>query len=70
MTRTLVALFMLTLVAGCSADQQTADVIYTNGKIYTVNEAQPWAEAEAITRAGLTPEDLEEAARVLWVRLF
>ena len=25
-----------------------ADTIYTNGKIYTVNEAQPWAEAVAI----------------------
>ena len=25
-----------------------ADVAYTNGKIYTVNEAQPWAEAVAI----------------------
>ena len=26
----------------------TADTVYTNGKIYTVNEAQPWAEAVAI----------------------
>jgi len=26
----------------------TADVVYTNGKIYTVNEDQPWAEAVAI----------------------
>jgi predicted amidohydrolase YtcJ len=26
----------------------TADTIYTNGKIYTVNESQPWAEAVAI----------------------
>jgi predicted amidohydrolase YtcJ len=26
----------------------TADVIYTNGKIYTVNENHPWAEAVAI----------------------
>jgi len=25
-----------------------ADVVYTNGKIYTVSEAQPWAEAVAI----------------------
>jgi predicted amidohydrolase YtcJ len=25
-----------------------ADTVYTNGKIYTVNEAQPWAEAMAI----------------------
>ena len=25
-----------------------ADTVYTNGKIYTVNEAQPWVEAVAI----------------------
>ena len=25
-----------------------ADTVYTNGKFYTVNEAQPWAEAVAI----------------------
>ena len=28
--------------------QQVADTVYTNGKIYTVNEALPWAEAVAI----------------------
>ena len=26
----------------------TADTVYTNGRIYTVNEVQPWAEAVAI----------------------
>jgi len=37
--------------AACSAEQPpdpSADVVYTNGRIYTVNEAQPWAEAVAI----------------------
>ena len=34
------------LIIGCSTEQ--ADVVYTNGRIYTVNEAQPWAEAVAI----------------------
>ncbi len=48
MTRTLVALFMIALVAGCGPDQQSADVVYTNGRIYTVNEAKPWAAAVAI----------------------
>jgi predicted amidohydrolase YtcJ/ketosteroid isomerase-like protein len=28
--------------------KSTTDTVYTNGKIYTVNEAQPWAEAVAI----------------------
>jgi predicted amidohydrolase YtcJ len=48
---------LLKLVAGtvmafgfvCNvAIAQIADTIYTNGKIYTVNKAQPWAEAVAI----------------------
>jgi len=33
-------------LGGCSGN--SADVVYTNGRIYTVNEAQPWAEAVAI----------------------
>jgi predicted amidohydrolase YtcJ len=28
--------------------EQVADTVYTNGKIYTVNEKQPWAKAVAI----------------------
>ncbi len=45
---------VLFLIAACCiytsahAQQQSADTVYTNGKIYTVNEAQPWAEAVAI----------------------
>ncbi len=41
----------LCLVIGCTTPEKTgevADTVYTNGKIYTVNEAQPWAEAVAI----------------------
>jgi len=41
--------------AGCAETTTTgdssgeaADTVYTNGKIYTVDEAQPWAEAVAI----------------------
>ena len=48
------------LLAGCAPNDQpvtetndaqpvdAADTVYTNGKIYTVNEDQPWAEAVAI----------------------
>jgi predicted amidohydrolase YtcJ len=37
------------IAAGCAGDDgQVADIVYRNGKIYTVNEAQPWAEAVAI----------------------
>ena len=38
------ALFVL---AGC-ARENVADVVYTNGKIYTVNKSQPWVDAVAI----------------------
>ena len=34
--------------AAVEARSEVADTVYTNGKIYTVNEAQPWAEAVAI----------------------
>jgi len=38
----------LAVLSSTSVVAQTADTVYTNGKIYTVNEAQPWAEAVAI----------------------
>lgn len=40
---------ILVILAGCTNNnKEIADVIYKNGKIYTVNESQPWAEAVAI----------------------
>ena len=40
---------LLGVITVCStANAQKADTVYTNGKIYTVNEKQPWAEAVAI----------------------
>jgi hypothetical protein len=58
-SRGVILILVLLVSAGCSkagkqgaataVDQNaSADVAYTNGKIYTVNEAQPWAEAVAI----------------------
>jgi predicted amidohydrolase YtcJ len=41
----------LVFALGCSAESardESADAVYTNGRIYTVDEAQPWAEAVAI----------------------
>lgn len=43
----LLTVIFLSLLVSCSK-YETADVIYKNGKIYTVNEAKPWAEAVAI----------------------
>ena len=43
------AALILASLAGCSDNKvEIADVIYKNGKIYTVNESQPWAEAVAV----------------------
>lgn len=36
------------VMAATSVSAQTADTIYTNGKIYTVDKEEPWAEAVAI----------------------
>jgi predicted amidohydrolase YtcJ len=36
------------LGSGHAVAQSAADTVYNNGKIYTVNEKQPWAEAVAI----------------------
>jgi len=49
-TGTAFALCGLILSVGCSQQPavEVADTVYTNGRIYTVNEAQPWAEAVAI----------------------
>jgi predicted amidohydrolase YtcJ len=46
----MLAIFIL---AGCTQQNiariaPTADIVYTNAKVYTVNEAQPWAEAVAV----------------------
>jgi predicted amidohydrolase YtcJ len=45
-------LLTLTFAVSCSAslavENKSADVIYTNARIYTVNRAQPWANAMAI----------------------
>ena len=43
----------MVLLASCGGGQpasveNAADVVYTNGRIYTVNQAQPWADAVAI----------------------
>lgn len=49
--KTKITVFVLALTTFFACKQQpkeTADSIYTNGKIYTVNETQPWAEAVAI----------------------
>ena len=50
LARAVVLSFSVFAVA-CSAEQPpdpSADVVYTNARIYTVNETQPWAEAVAI----------------------
>jgi predicted amidohydrolase YtcJ len=48
-TKSIILSLLLTFCFACSQEKsEMADTIYTNGKIYTVNEAQPWVEAVAI----------------------
>ena len=49
-TRLLSMLVVAVLGIACSgpAIESAADFVFTNGKVYTVNEAQPWAEAVAV----------------------
>ena len=44
-------IFLFILISGCAAigiTPDAADYVLTNGKIYTVNDDQPWAEAVAV----------------------
>jgi hypothetical protein len=41
-----IALLLVTMTLGVRAE--TADIVFTNGSIYTVNDVQPWAEAVAV----------------------
>lgn len=43
-----VALIFSTILFSCTQSKNTADMVFTKGKVYTVNEAQPWAEAVAV----------------------
>ena len=78
MTNTTVAGFVLSLIMfGCSqepppAGEETsdpsamADVVYANGRIYTVDEERPWAEAVAVKDGRfLVVGSAEEAASVV-----
>jgi len=48
-TKSILFLALVFIAFGCSnKSEKTADMVFTNGKVYTVNEAQPWAEAVAI----------------------
>jgi len=62
LTRTLFISMLLLLSVACSkqddsakeatetttASVETADYVFTGGKVYTVNDKQPWAEAVAV----------------------
>ena len=39
---------LLTLLACSSNVEQPADLVFSGGGVYTVNQAQPWAETVAI----------------------
>ncbi len=51
-----VALFVVSFGSGnfAFAAEKAADYVLTNGKVYTVNDGQPWAEAVAISGSDIT----------------
>ena len=55
------------LLSACSEPppQPSADTLLTNGRIYTVNQSQPWAEAIAITNGQITAVGTTEALQAL-----
>ncbi len=42
------ALLIGLLLGGCIHASAAADIVFRNGKVYTVNEKQPWAQAVAV----------------------
>ena len=47
--RKLLSVVLLISVYSCNPPIEPADKVFTNGKVYTVNESQPWAEAVAVS---------------------
>ena len=43
-----IIILIVGILAITNQESDIADTIYVNGKIYTVNDAEPWAEAVAI----------------------
>ncbi|WP_298536674.1 amidohydrolase [uncultured Algibacter sp.] len=45
-----IVLIVLTLIVSCKSEKKedAADMVFTNGKVYTVNKNEPWAESVAI----------------------
>ncbi len=65
------SLFSLVLLGGCSesktlVQQKSADLVLSNGKIYTVDEAKPWAEAVAIKDGNIVYVGSNEGANA-WI---
>ncbi len=51
MNKQMIVLILSIVMIGCGIkkkEETTADIVYVNGKIYTVNEDSPWVEAVAI----------------------
>jgi predicted amidohydrolase YtcJ len=64
--RSRLLLFFALALTACqpASDSATfADAVYTNGRIYTVNEAQPWAEAIAIKEERISFVGSDDLAR-------
>lgn len=70
------AIWLLTLTSclcsACGSDgpgPAGADIVFTGGRIYTVNEAQPWAEAIELRLQSRNPRRPIPALQIDVVRL-
>ena len=46
----IITMILALVITSCQTEkkQDAADMVFTNGKVYTVNDAQEWAEAVAV----------------------
>ena len=60
---TICILALVVLYGGAAHAQKAADTVALNGKIYTMNEEQPWAEAVAVKGADIVYVGDNEGAK-------
>ncbi len=63
--KTLFYYIIITLSIISCTNNQEADILYVNGKIYTVNEVLPWAEAVAIKDGKFIKVGSDDEVKVL-----
>ena len=58
--------FALLALAACAPEVRQADLILVSGKVYTLNDAQPWAEAVAIREGRIVAVGSNDTVTGAW----